>query len=471
MNIIFGFKKLFQRVGGLAGVVMMGVVVAGIPCARAEGLPIALPEQLIPELNVLLKSALEQSPTMLTNSLNLAQAEADIYSSRSGQLPSVNASAGYSIIGSKAQDSVTKEWLETTQSDGPTFSFSVNQPIYHWGALQAQTDISKLRRRITERQYRAAYATLVSSIRSQYLALIQKKKALANQRSNEESDQRFLQEQEKKLKEGRLSQGEIMDVRLRAEESTLATEKAQVEYDNSRALLATFAGVAKIDDVSVPLDVPKPLFAAETVGRYMDALRPTSLESFPEIENYRDQIKQSELQYKIAKLRLYPKLNANGSISQSAINSGTTITQTLSSSGFITANWTLFDGFSTRGAKISALTSKRQAEQGLATYQSALAGQISLLGKQISLAGRGMELVQKRADMAESAVSWTAEQVKLGRSSPTEVERATLAAQSAALRAMAARAEFLNKWVEYVSLLGVDPVMNNLPERFLRNSR
>ena len=72
-----------------------------VPCllqAQSGGAPSVagtMPEDSLPELKVILTSALKQSPQMLMSEISITQAEAARYSSSSQLLPQVNANASF----------------------------------------------------------------------------------------------------------------------------------------------------------------------------------------------------------------------------------------------------------------------------------------------------------------------------------------------------------------------------------------
>ena len=64
----------------------------------------------------------------------------------------------------------------------------------------------------------------------------------------------------------------------------------------------------------------------------------------------------------IQRTRIYPKFSATAGYNVSnSVTVGSTVTQSLykSYSYGISGNWTIFDGFSTRAGKLSALATKR----------------------------------------------------------------------------------------------------------------
>ena len=93
------------------------------------------------------------------------------------------------------------------------------------------------------------------------------------------------------------------------------------------------------------------------------------------------------------------------------------------------------------------------------------------LEKQIGFAGRLMDLTDVRRQLAAAAVDKVSNDVKSGVSPQSLLDTIVQNANLAEIAAVGARADFLSRWSDYVSLLGADPVVNNLPARYLRNGK
>ena len=194
---------------------------------------------------------------------------------------------------------------------------------------------------------------------------------------------------------------------------------------------------------------------------------------------YRQSIEQAQMRYRIARVRLLPKFSLSASYNQSnysqieRLATGDRVVQTeLTSTVYgITGFWTLFDGLATRGAKLSALAAKRLAERSLDTYLESTSESIRLLEKQIGFSGRMMDLTDTRRQLAFAAVKKVSDDVRSGVSPQATLDKFTAEAYDSELASLSAQAEFLSHWSEYVSLLGVDPVLANISPRYLRHGK
>ncbi len=436
-------------------------------------MPVAMPEDLLPELKPLLKGALERSPTMILSGLDLARAEADVYLTKSAQLPIVTGSAGYQR---SETNNVTRrptgDVATTTTSEGATYNLGLNQPIYHWGALQAQTNISKLQVMIRERQFEAAYLDLAKTIRSQYLALVYKKRQVALSLSAEETAKKNVETLNRRLAGGQITAGVVEGARVALTEASLAREQTESEYDNTLRMFKRLAGVAKETEIVIADELPKLIYEADSTKDYTQARMNWDFAQHPQVLSARHELEQGKLRYDIAKVRLRPKFSAFISAGLSPVNSGgSEQIEGRSTAAGVSAYWTFFDGFATKGAKRSALAEIRSAEQRLNTQQQLLDERLDWLRKEVDFAGRRLAMVQTRTEGAEGGIGAAEDKQKRGVGSQDEIDVAKRAYQAAYLGLTAARSDFLNKWVEYVSLLGLDPVIQNLPQRFIRHGR
>ena len=447
------------------------MILPGAALAQQGAYPAALPEDILPGLRPLLDTALKQSPSMLSANLTVATADANAIVDRSGLYPSLSGYGQYV----NTQEAISSNTNSRSTTNGPVYGLNFTQPVFQWGALKHQADLGTLRVSIARRQYAEAYRTLALSVRSQYLGLIQKKITLRNTRNQEKSAADLLSLQEEKLRDGRISAGDIVEPRLGVQEAQIGVDKSLEDYEASRRMLAHLIGVESIDDSQVPDDIPKPTYAPETSHSFFEQTARDPLANNVLLQTYSDTIKQDDLTYKIQKVRLYPKFNLFANYTQENQTNVDTSAQrpvltaiTVTTIG-VGANWTIFDGFATRGAIRSALASKRLAERQLADYSATTVESLKSLEKQIGFAARLMDLTETRRTLAVAAIDKVSNDVKNGVSPQTLLNAVTQNADVATLTAVSARADFLSRWSEYLSLSGVDPVLEKLPPSYFHH--
>jgi len=438
-----------------------------------------MPEDALPDLKSIIASAMKQSPQMIQNEIAISQNEAARYSSASQRLPQFSANASF------AWNDISADLAEPLggfkpgdprksrdKSSGPYFGVSVSQPIFTWYAISNQVKMADISIKISEKNYAEAYRGLVSSLRTQYLGLIFQKISRRNQRYSLAQTERMLALDEERLKSGSLAPGELIGPRQAFEVARLSMARTDDIYARSKTQLARLAGVASIDDDAIPLEAPKwssdPGAAATLAARLQRDGVETTLQG--QINALR--IKDAELSYRVVRTRLYPKFYLSAAATQynSQNVTPTSVTQAsaFSTSYAISSSWTLFDGFATRGAKLSALAQKRGYEQMQKSLALQVADQVQAALQGIEFGARSMELVEATRAGVLVNLERVRDEFKRGNVTEDAVASATsqLYAQDAAV--VAVRIDLLGRWAELVSLVGSDPVLNQLPARYVR---
>jgi outer membrane protein TolC len=437
-------------------------------------LPATLPEDFFPGLRAILHSALQQSPQMISHNLDLAAQEANRYEVASGQWPSIGAGTGFGIGQS------TNTIRENTLQDSkilPSYSYnvSVGQPLYHWGALQAATEIAHLQIQISEHAYAQAYGQLAITLRSQYLSLVAQKVQLHNAYLSLDQTKAAVALVEDRFKSAEATSDDVTNAHLQLDDANLSIDRATENFAHSKRLLLLTAGLSELNDDTIPDEIPKPIYSADTAKALLQDFENAGLHDTFQSQIFDDQIKESDLNYKIAKYRLYPHLDLAlglGQADQSQV-SGHTVShnQVLNDSAGVGVSWSVFDGFATRGAKLAALTAKRQAELDRQTYLDQTREQVRESERQLVFSARAMAIAERRFQFSEEALQRAKDNFKLHTLSQAGMDQATASFYQAQAGIFATRADFLSSWSGYLSLLNVDPVLNNLPTRFFSNAK
>ena len=431
-----------------------------------------LPEDLIPALRPILISALAQSPQMLAQDIAIAQAEATRISYRAGLLPSLGTTLQY---GKNNSSSSYPTGTVSSSNQGFFPSVYANQAIYHWGALKAQADIGKIGVRIAERNYADAYRQLIVSTRTQFLTLIGKKIGLRNETFALQQAEEALAVAKDKMKAKTLPPGADVGYQLAVDGERLARDRMVDDLENSARVFALSIGQNDFSAQNIPDEIPRPSYVPDTTAQLLQRFVQEQGEKTYTIANLHDEIKQAELGYRMAKVRLRPMIGFSAYYSQlptASAGPGYGEQYNTQSRNFdIVAGWSIFDGFATRGAKLSALSSKRSLERTLRTTVDLTLAQARDLEKQLGFSWRGLDLSQQRRDLAEGGLNGTIDYVKRGLAPATDIGAARMSFfQSEAVLA-AARADFLNQWSQFVSTLCVDPMLDVIPSRYLSDGK
>ena len=463
----------------LSALVIMGLVAGAHAQPTGPSVAGTMPEDSLPDLKQIIASALRQSPQMLLNEIAISQAEAARYSATSQRLPQVSGSASYAwnrISADKAEPPGGFRPGDATKSEdkshGPYYGVGMTQSLFTWYALTNQVKLADISIKLSEKNYAEAFRVLANSIRTQYLGLIFQKISLRNQRFSLNQTARLLALDEARLKAGAMAPAELILPRAGYAAAQLAMARSEEIYSRSKAQLARMCGIERFDEEAIPLEIPKFTASAEAPASLVAQLKRDGVEGTLQGQMNSLRIKDAELNYKIARTRLYPKVNLNANASQynSQNVTATAVTQqaAFSTSYGVSVNWTLFDGFAARGAKLYALANKRVYEQQQRVLSAQVIDQVESTSKLIGFAVQSLEM----AEYTKAGVALSLERVtdEFKRGSVTEdavtSAKSQLYSQEAAVAA--ARIDLVGRWCDLVSLVGADPVLTQIPARYVQ---
>jgi len=430
-------------------------------------------EGIFPQLKSILEQAMSQSPQVLQRSLDITQAEAAHVMNRSALLPRVDGSVYYSTN----TTSVSQQTNVSSKSDGLFYNIAVSQPLFQWGTLKAQVDSSKIGIEIAQKNYAEAYRLLAVTLRQQYTVMIVRK---ASRRLAVESlrlAQSNLDVEEERLRTGRISSGDIIGPRLAVDEARLVLERSDADLQTAKRAFCRFAGLATIEDEAIPDSIPvnQVYYGADRAEPVLRLFVATGVDDLLPLQVLQDQIRQADLNYKVAKYRLFPKFSVAANVSQANSTSASlnSVTQVGVNSRNLNvqAVWSIFDGFATSGAKKSALALKRSNERQFAIQRQVSLDQAKDLERQLAYSARAVQLYDTRLALAEDAVKRAKDNLQRGLGTQKEVDAAQMGFLGTDLGALQQRADFLNRWAEFLSLTGHDSALKLLPGRYLQHGK
>lgn len=468
-QLLSSVRIVVARVAGVGCFLFAAVTVFA---ADADVAPYRV-EEVFPQLRVILEQAMSQSPQILQRSLDITQAEAAHVMTRSALLPRVDGSIYYSTN----TTSVSEQTNVSSRSDGVFYNLSMSQPLFQWGTIKAQVDSSKIGVEIAQKNYAEAYRLLAITLRQQYTIMIVRK---ASRRLAAESlrvVQSNLDVEEERLRAGRISPGDIIGPRLSVEDAKLGLDRSDADFQAAKRIFCRMAGMETIADEAIPDSIPvnQLYYGADRAAPILRLFSAAGVDDLLPIQVLQAQIRQSDLNYKVAKYRLFPKFSISANVSQS--NSTNAAPNSVTQVGVnsqninVMATWSIFDGFATSGAKKSALASKRTNERQLAIQRQVSLDQAKDLERQLAYGARAVQLVDTRLALAEDGLKRAKDNLQRGLGTQKEVDAAQMAYLGTELGALQQRADFLNRWAEFLSLTGYDSVLKVLPARYLQNAK
>jgi hypothetical protein len=220
------------------------------------------------------------------------------------------------------------------------------------------------------------------------------------------------------------------------------------------------------------MDVVHPEFSAGMADAVLAGFVGSGVESTFQSQVFKLLVQEQDKSYRIARVRLLPKFSANASAnySNNISTNGVTISQTklLSESYSVAASWALFDGFATRGSKLSALAAKRSYEQQEQAYVDQSVDLMADMRKQIGFSARAMALAEIHNALIGAEVKRLGEDKNLGYASQATIDAGVLNLYATEFAMTFARNDYYGRWIEFVSLAGIDPALQNLSPRYAR---
>ena len=419
-----------------------------------------LPEKLYPQLDVILKQAVQQSPAMINRALDLEIAENNRIAARSNILPNVG---GYF--------STYKSWDDRADLNGRVkvdkigYSFSVTQPVYHWGERINHVRIGEIQKKIAQGNFQDGYRLLAQEIRTQYLQLIIKKLSLERSHLINKYNQDVRNAAEDRLAKKVIAEAEIFIVRLNAERAQIDLERSALDLESAKQSFARLTGTPPLEDSAIPDMVAESSHTAEAFARVLAAFLAQKDPPTIAAVNLRSQIELENLNYLNQKTRLRPKFNFVVGTSQDEQSYSLDVAQKYkvnSLYGGLSGTWTIFDGFSAKAGQRNALNRRRQAENDYRGLTDSLAREAQAQLKQVDFSARLMSIADRLLAATKGGFEVKKTDYARGVVSENDVTLANMNYYEALISANAARADYLAKVGNFLGTVAEDPVLANI---------
>jgi outer membrane protein TolC len=435
-------------------------MVTGLWAASPAVDALVLPEKLYPQLDGMLKRAVQQSPRMVGKALEVEIAEGGRIETRSNMLPSIGGSYRFN----KARDQ-RADLSETLDVDKSFYDFSLTQPLFHWGEKRNLVRIGAIQKKIADGNYREGYRMLAQEIRGQYLTLVVRKAYVEKVRIGDKFNQDARKLAEERLRQKAASEAEMFSVRINAERSTIEREKQEYEYENAKKSLGRLAGMT-ITDQDIASEIPVIADSSNSLNSILAEFLSQKDPVNPQAEELRDRIAMDDLSYRNQKKRLLPKLNFVIGVNQDEQSYTTNVAakyRVNSTYAGVAVNWTIFDGFASSGGKRAALARRRNNENQYRILTEQLAADAQTQVKMLNFSARNMSITDRM--LVSAAGSYEARQAEFARGvvSESNVTQDHLYYYEARINAINARIDYLLRVGDFLGLVAEDPVLANAP--------
>ena len=446
------------------GLILLGAFFASSRAQSTNTAALPLPENYFPELKGILEAAAKQSPRMILRNLDNVIAEQSRIAARSGQLPTVGGFLQYNPW----QRDRRADLPEPTDTKKLYYNLSLNQPLFHWGALQNNTRIGELQAKITQGQTAEAYRGLAQEIRGTYLQLVLKKLLLARTQLHVEITRDQLAVAQTKFEKKVISEGDLFMPRLNHDQAILSYDRALEDFDSTKRTFAKLTGTPAIDDNQIAGGIPTITPAPDLLGAILATHVSKQDWNSYYLETLRKQLEVEKLNYKVAANRLRPNLNMIVGVSQDEQSYTANIANKYKlQSTFVgfQVSWSIFDGFAAHSAVASSDARRRQLQQTYEDAQTSLSDLARAQFKQIEFSARSMELANRLLGSAEGNLAGKKDELARGLASEAEVSNARLGFLDAQINAFNSRFDYLMKTGDFLSMILEDPALTNLANR------
>ena len=417
-----------------------------ILCAQGS-LSDQLPEKLIPNIGVVIDAALEQSSVMYDRELveTIAQGQRIVRSAASR--PSFRASLSYNQEEEQNAKSGFEERL--------VYSVTLRKSLYHWGALKANNKIGALLYEIEILNTKTAAEGVYAGVRKRYMDLVLAKVQRALDEQELELKRRELNEQKERSLDGLVSSAQLAGIEVSIKRLELTRLRSRSSWEEKLVGFSDYTGLA-VEELTGYVGDEIPLFeplAPEAI-RALAPLLKSSLFQDESIARKERSIEVSKKQLEIASVTLKPKLDVRIGMTQNARDlNGLRREQEYLYAG-VSANWSIFDGFRTKGLKMEALarlqrneTSKRQLERQLErAYSKALVA--------LEVASLTMSLKEQELRGNIGGFGYQKDEYESGRISEAQLARIQQKVERVSYAAQRARVVYLNALSKLSTMVG-----------------
>jgi len=419
-------------------------------------------EDLFPQLIPVLHRAALQSPGLLARNVDLAVAETNEMVAYSRRYPSVGASLQYNYRredGGVLADFQNKNVL--------LFLLQAKYPLYHWGAIEAASEIGKIGVEIAEGQLDVAYRKLIQSIRSQYLGLVLRKMELRNSALELERQSLALEFEVERLKAGEVASNRVGGASLNLKEAELRNEQGASDYYYMFRQFRRLAGDVDLTDKVVADHFPEVGHNPDHLSALLSKFVNGGFDDDPRVKAAALQVEREEQVYHIQHMRNRPKLDLAAGVTQDALSYNSTVGNRNGVPAIfagISVRWSIFDGFETRGLKRASVLRLNRLHRNLRELDTQLQDDANQAADMVRFSARTLEFGEIRWQSSIGSLKIIETDFEKGVASEESVEEAKSRVRQAELDVARRRARYLNAVSGFLSLVGADEVVDGFKE-------
>ena len=304
-------------------------------------------------------------------------------------------------------------------------SISIRKPLFHWGALRAQSSISVIQEAITLNNLKYFLNDLKVNVRSSYLELFVLSKQVEIARSSlQNAEENFI-----KIK-GKNELGLSSDIVVKNENIELLKQKILLE-DINRSLESAKKSFIQLTGWSEALNFEENnnSFATLQVDHAFGESLPVLLASHSSrvTRQINHEIKVEKNRLTIAKSGLKPKVNLVGAFYQDQVPlADDSFTRNNAVVG-LEVNWAIWDSSKSKAEKLKSLANKRKLELSLERESRSFRLEIENMRSQLDSLAKRVEMTRQLVVLSEKKLSISKTELESDRITPAQFMDAQMA--------------------------------------------
>ena len=410
-----------------------------------------MPERLMPQLEPLIEQALKISDEAEMRELMEREAMGRRISARSNILPSFGGSVTY-------RQEEDQNQVEGGFEERLIYSFALTQPVYHWGARQADKQIGELLYELELLNTQTVRERLIANIRSLYMNLLVDRQQLAWNRRALEMKRRELETQRERMQEGLASATDLFTVELEIDRLELSEARNALAWESRVSELAHTLGLDRAElEAVVTEEIPRfERMTSEEIAA-LSAYFNEGLAQNEALKRKDIEILMDRKRLLIEGTALKPKVDLQVGVSQNALDAdGVRREQEFLYGGF-RVNWAIFDGFRARGRKMEARARLERNEQSKEILEESLRRDYVRALSNVDVATRALEIEEKLLANRTRGFEKSGEDLEAGLISEIVYQEQEQDFRQQSIRTQQARSTYLNALSDLSLLLGIDP--------------
>ncbi|HCR36552.1 MAG TPA: hypothetical protein DIU37_00205 [Opitutae bacterium] len=411
-----------------------------------------VPEAVFPQLKDIITQLPKHAPSMLIQDEEAAYARGKRLSDRSHRLPRAQGFAGVQRQ-AKARNSLDQFIYKTV----PVGRFDVVQPVFHWGALKARSDMGDLRVEAAHLEYEEVLRALVLEVRRVYFdLLIQNARVRLLEQNSEIAEKNYIRAQNR-YQLAEITRGELNEANIAYQDVKTQVALTMQALQQNEAYFRNITGWVGPLELKLPLDWAIPERVQSLIDNHFfeeNSIHPGA--RYFALEKER---KLEQLNYKVINARLLPIFNARTGVYENLLESPDT-SKTENETNFfvgVDVEWRVFDGFETKGEKIASKARARRLKRE-AQLELELRGiEAKQLAEKTALDAEIVDIRENQLKLAEDKLRRVQQDLGGLQATATDYLEAKMDRDNVQLNLLTAKMNLLYDASALLSFFGKDP--------------